>query len=148
MRLVERGEVDLDAPVRTYLPEFTLRVPEVAERVTVMHLLNHTAGWEGDMMDDTGEGDDALAEYMRRMERLIQVYPLGETVSYNNVSLSVAGRILEKVTGTTYEQAIADLLLEPLGLDDTLFFMTDIMTRRFAVGHKQGEDGSIKVAQP
>src|SRR3954449_697593 len=140
MRLVEAGKVALDEPVRTYLPEFKLRDEDVAAKVTVLQLLNHTAGWEGDMMDNTGDGDDALEKYVARMERLQQVSPLGETVSYNNASLSVAGRIIEKVTGTTYEQAIRDLLLEPLGLDYTFFFPNEIMTRRFAVGHRREDD--------
>ncbi|MDQ1694987.1 MAG: hypothetical protein QOJ03_340, partial [Frankiaceae bacterium] len=132
MRLVEQGKVDLAAPVRTYLPEFTLKDEDVAARVTVLHLFNHTAGWEGDMMDNTGDGDDAIEKYVARMVRLEQVSPLGETVSYNNASLSVAGRIIEKVTGTTYEEAIRDLLLKPLGMSNTLFFPNEIMTRRFA----------------
>src|SRR3954464_9504031 len=61
LRLVEEGKVDLDAPVRKYLPDFQLRDKEVAEKVTVLQLFNHTAGWQGDMMDNTGDGDDALA---------------------------------------------------------------------------------------
>src|SRR5215467_12890607 len=44
MRLVEQGRVDLDAPVRAYVPELRLKDESVAERVTVLHLLNHTAG--------------------------------------------------------------------------------------------------------
>ena len=86
---------------------FRLKDEDVADRVTVLQLLNHTAGWEGDMIEDTGDGDDALEKYVARMGELEQVTPLGATVSYNNASLSVAGRILEKVTGSTYEQAIA-----------------------------------------
>jgi CubicO group peptidase (beta-lactamase class C family) len=148
MRLVEQGKVDLDAPVRTYLPEFTLKDEDVAARVTVLQLFNHTAGWEGDMMDNTGDGDDAIEKYVARMVRLEQVSPLGATVSYNNASLSVAGRIIEKITGTTYEQAIKDLLLTPLGMDQTLFFANDIMTRRFVVGHTKHDDGRVTVARP
>src|SRR5438309_9183954 len=91
MRLVDQRKVSLDEPVRTYLPEFKLRDEDVAAKVTVLQLLNHTAGWEGDMMDDTGDGDDSLEKYVARMERLQQVSPLGATVSYNNASLSVAG---------------------------------------------------------
>src|SRR3954467_3679442 len=119
MRLVEQGKVDLDAPVRTYVPELRLKDEEVAQQVTVRQLFNHTAGWEGDLMDNTGDGDDALAKYVERMSKLEQVAPLGSTVSYNNASLSLAGRVIEKVTGQTFEQAIRDLLLEPLGLDHT-----------------------------
>jgi len=148
MRLVEAGQVDLDAPVRTYLPEFKLKDEQVAANVTVKQLFNHTAGWQGDLMDQTGDGDDALDKYVAMMERLEQVSPLGETVSYNNASLSVAGLIIAKVTGTTYEQAIRDLLIEPLDLDHTFFFPNEIMTRRFAVGHTRHDDGTVTVARP
>ena len=141
MRLVDQGRVELEAPVRRYVPELVLKDEDVAERVTVLHLLNHTAGWEGDLMDDTGAGDDALERYVANMARLEQVTPLGATVSYNNASLSLAGRIIEHVTGSTFEQAIGDLLLTPLGLSSTFFFPSEIMTRRFAVGHKQEPDG-------
>ena len=48
MRLVERGELDLDAPVRTYLPQLTLDDADVAARVTTRHLLTHTGGWAGE----------------------------------------------------------------------------------------------------
>jgi len=148
LRLVEQGKVDLDAPVRTYVPELKLRDEDVAAKVTVLQLFNHTAGWEGDMMDDTGAGDDALQKYVARMERLQQVTPLGATVSYNNASLSLAGRVIEKVTGTTFEQALRDLLFTPLGLNQTFFFPNDIMTRRFVVGHTKHDDGRITVARP
>ncbi len=143
MVLMERGDLELDAPVRRYIPEFALQDEEVAQNVTVMHLLNHTAGWEGDLSDDTGDGDDALARYVALMKDIKQVTPLGATVSYNNAALSVAGRIIEKISGETYEKAMRELLLAPLGLDDTLFRMTEIMTRRFAVGHTREEDGTI-----
>jgi CubicO group peptidase (beta-lactamase class C family) len=148
MRLVEDGKVELDAPVKKYVPELTLKVPEVAETVTVLNLLNHSAGWEGDMFDDTGWGDDALARYVQAMAKLDQTNRPGLVVSYNNASLSLAGRIIEKVTGSTYEQAIADLVLGPLGLHNTYFFPNEIMTRRFAVGHNRDEEGKVTVARP
>jgi CubicO group peptidase (beta-lactamase class C family) len=77
MILVERGLVELDAPVRRYVPELTLTDEETARTVTVLHLLNHTAGWAGDLLDDTGSGDDALATYVAKMAGLEQVTPLG-----------------------------------------------------------------------
>ena len=147
MQLMERGDLDLDAPVRTYIPEFELEDEDVARTVTVLQLLNHTAGWEGDLSEDTGDGDDALERYVGLMKNIKQVTPLGETVSYNNASLSVAGRVIEKITGKTYEKAMAELQLAPLGLDDTLFRMTEIMMRRFVVGHNQDEEtGEITLA--
>jgi CubicO group peptidase (beta-lactamase class C family) len=148
MRLVDQGKVDLHAPVRTYLPDFRLKDETVAKSVTVLHLLNHTAGWAGDLMDDTGDGDDALVKYLEKMADLEQVTPLGSVVSYNNASLSVAGHIIATINGTTYEQAMRELIFEPLGLEHSFFFTNEIMTRRFAVGHNQHPDGTIVVARP
>ena len=148
LRLVEEGKVDLDATVRTYVPELTLRDPEVAERVTVLQLLNHTAGWDGDFFEDTGDGDDSLARFVERMAILQQLTPPGFIVSYNNAALSLAGRIIEKVTGSSYERAVKDLVLDPVGLNETLFFPNDIMSRRFVVGHRRETDGSIRVLRP
>jgi CubicO group peptidase (beta-lactamase class C family) len=148
MRLVDQGKVALDAPVRTYIPEFELKDESVAEKVTVLQLLNHTGGWSGDIMTNTGEGDDAITKYVGLLADAEQVTPLGASVSYNNAALSVAGRIIEKITGQTYEAALKDLLFEPLGLDNTWCFRDDIMSRRFAMGHNQQPDGTIAVARP
>lgn len=148
MRLVERGVIDLGATVRTYLPELQLKDEQVAREVTMLHLLNHTAGWAGDLMTNTGDGDDALARYVALMADLEQVAPLGTTASYNNASLSLAGRVIEKVTGSTFEQAIKELIFEPLGLEHCFFFTNEIMTRRFVAGHNQKPDGSVAVARP
>ena len=148
LRLVDRGDVDLDAPVRRYLPDFRMKDESAAAEVTVLNLLNHTAGWEGDLMDNTGDGDDAIAKYVERMADIEQVSPVGQAFSYNNASLSVAGRIIEVVTGKTYEAAMGELLFEPLGLDHCFFFPTDVMTRRFVVGHHVQPDGSVTVARP
>jgi CubicO group peptidase (beta-lactamase class C family) len=148
VRLAEQGRVDLDAPVRTYVPELRLKDADAAERVTVLQLLNHTAGWAGDALTDTGDGDDCLEKYVARMIELEQVTPLGATVSYNNASLSLAGHVLARVTGTTYENAISDLLLQPLGMDMTFFRPNDIMTRRFVVGHSVHDDGRVTINRP
>ncbi|HWL66723.1 MAG TPA: serine hydrolase domain-containing protein, partial [Actinomycetota bacterium] len=133
MRLVERGDVDLDAKVRKYVPDLKLKDESVAENVTILHLLNHTAGWSGDLMENTGDGDDAIAKYVAKMVDIEQVTPLGATASYNNAALSLAGLVIEKVTGQTYEQAMKELIFEPLGLSNMYFFPSEIMTRRFAI---------------
>jgi len=148
LRLVEDGKIDLDAPVRTYVPELKLKDEQVARDVTVLQLLNHTAGWDGDLFDDTGEGDDALNRYVANMANIEQVTPLGATVSYNNASLGLAGLVLEKITGTMYEQVVRELVLEPLGMNHSFFFAKEVMTYRFANGHKRAQDGTIEITRP
>lgn len=147
MILVEAGQVDLNAPVRTYVPELRLKDESVAERVTVLQLLNHTAGWVGDIMRDMGNGDDALARYVAELATVDQVNPLGAIASYNNAAVNLAGRVIEKVTGKTYEAAVTDLLLRPLGLTDSTFSPQDAMVRRFVVGHEQ-RDGALQIVRP
>jgi CubicO group peptidase (beta-lactamase class C family) len=146
MRLVEAGQVDLDAPVRTYVPDLELRDEDAAARVTVQQLLNHTAGWTGDFFADTGDGDDALARYVGRMAELEQVTPLGESASYNNAAFNLAGHVIERVTGQTYEAALRDLVLDPLELRESFLFPTEVITRRFAVGHQRHGD-EMRVAR-
>lgn len=148
MILVERGELDLDAPVRRYVPDLRLADADVAERVTMRHLLTHTAGWVGDWFADHGTGDDALARMVADLERLPQQTRLGEVWSYNNAGFYLAGRVIEILAGTTWERALGELLLDPLGLDDTLVFAEDVITRRFAAGHHLAEDGPPTVARP
>ena len=91
MILVERGELDLDAPVRRYVPSLALADREVAERVTMRHLLMHTAGWVGDYFSDHGAGDDALERMVADLDRLPQLTSLGEVWSYNNAASTSPG---------------------------------------------------------
>src|SRR5215469_10580018 len=147
MRLVADGRVELDAPVRRYVPELALADERVAEAVTVANLLNHTSGLDWRLIADTGEGVDALAAYVARLGELPLIAPPGTRASYSQAGYNLAGRILEKVTGLTYERAVASLLLEPLGLSHSFFARDDVMTRRFAVGHNRGEDGSLSIAR-
>jgi CubicO group peptidase (beta-lactamase class C family) len=148
MALVERGELDLDAPLRTYLPELKLADADVAERVTMRHLLTHTGGWEGDYFDDLGAGDDALARMVEKLVDVPQLTPLGEVWSYNNAGFYLAGRVIEVLTQSTYEGAVQELLLDPLKLENTFYFAEDVMTRRFAVGHQRSDEGPPPVARP
>ncbi|WP_344517359.1 serine hydrolase domain-containing protein [Nocardia seriolae] len=60
MRLVADGQVDLDAPVRTYVPELKLADEQHAAAITVRQLLNHTAGLEWNLINNTGDGEDGL----------------------------------------------------------------------------------------
>ncbi len=145
MRLVEQGKIDLDTPIRTYLPELKLADPTVAEHVTMRHLLTHTAGWLGDHFLDTGWGDDALAKYVASLEKIEQLTPLGEVWSYNNAGFNLAGRVIEAVTGKVYETALKELVLEPLGLKNSYFFMQEVMNLSFATGHKN-EVGTNKAS--
>lgn len=135
MRLIERGALDLDAPVRRYIPAFRLRDPAAQERATVRHLVTHTGGWLGDCFADFGNGDDALERYVTAMAELEQLTPLGEIWHYSNSSFALLGRLIEVVTGKSYEDATRELLFRPLGMTRSCFSAGEAITHRVAVGH-------------
>jgi CubicO group peptidase (beta-lactamase class C family) len=147
LRLVADGRVELDAPVRRYVPELRLRDDRAAAQMTMLNLLNHTAGLDWGLIADFGEGDDALAGYVARMAELDLVAAPGERASYSQAGYNLAGRVVEKVIGLTFERAVASLVFEPLGLSHSFFARDDVMTRRFAVGHNRGEDGTLSIAR-
>ncbi|MEU6882198.1 serine hydrolase domain-containing protein [Streptomyces sp. NPDC046712] len=147
MRLVADGRLELDAPVRRYVPELVLADEKAAADITVMNLLNHTSGLSWNIITDTGDGDDALAAFVAKMAELELIGEPGDRASYSQAGYNLLGRVLENVTGLTYEQAVASLLFEPLGLSNSFFGTADVMTRRFAVGHNPDEDGNLAVAK-
>ena len=148
MQLAEKKKVDLDAPVRKYIKEFKLRDEEVAQRVTIRHLLTHQGGWVGDYFNDFGNGEDALDRMVKDIAKLPQVQPLGKIWSYNNTGFNIAARVIELVTKKPYEQAAQEMLFDPLGLTMSFFYPSDILfTHRFAVGHYQ-ENKAVKVSRP
>ena len=135
MRLIDQGKVDLDAPVRLYLPQFSVADPAASAEVTVRQLLNHSSGWLGDDLQDFGRGEDAVSRYVASMTRLPQLTAPGTVFAYNNSGLVVAGRIIEVVTGSSYETAVRDLLIDPLELDHTRFFSDQIVGFNVAASH-------------
>ena len=148
MQLVEQGAIDLDEPVRTYLPELRLIDKEAEGSVTTRHLLTHLGGWVGDFFRDTGNGDDALARYVAEMADLPQVVPVGSLWAYNNAGFGVAGRLIEVITGQTYEAAAQEMMLEPLGMTNSFFFPADVISRGFVVGHRDDAELGVVVERP
>lgn len=147
MQEVERGRIDLDATVRTYLPDFAVADEEISERVTVRHLMTHTCGWEGDIFETTTWGDDAIDLMIRRFTKLRQVTPFGTMWSYNNAAFYVLGRILEILHGRPYHEVIRSEVFEPLGIRRACFFGHEALLRRFVVGHAFGPAG-LQIARP
>src|SRR5215208_1953706 len=148
MKLVEDGKVNLDAPVKKYVQDFKVQDKAVAEKVTVCHLLTHMGGWVGDYFYDFGNGEDALDRMVKDIARLPQIQPLGTIWSYNNTGFNIAARLIEIVTRKPYEQAAQEMLLDPLGLNMSFFYPSDILfTHRFVVGHQKVRN-KVKVARP
>ena len=146
MQLVDEGHIELDAPVRRYLPSFRVADDRVSEAVTIRHLLTHTSGIDGDHFADTGRGDDVLERYVETCAELPQVHPLGATMSYCNTGFTVLGRVLEAVTDTVWDDLLRTRLIEPLGLTHTVTLPEDVLRFRAAIGHVQPPGHELRPA--
>jgi CubicO group peptidase (beta-lactamase class C family) len=146
MQLVDEGRIELDAPVRRYLPGFRVVDEDVSKAVTIRHLLTHTSGIDGDHLLDTGRGDDCLERYVESCAELRQVHPLGATMSYCNTGFTVLGRVLEVVTDTVWDELLRTRLVEPLGLTHTATLPEDVLRFRAAIGHIQPPGQELRPA--
>jgi CubicO group peptidase (beta-lactamase class C family) len=146
LRLVEQGKVDLNAPVRTYIPEFRVRDSIVSRDVTVWHLLTHLGGWEG-QVSGPDRGSETLKNFVTTIADLMQVAPPGKAWSYNNAGFSIAGRVIENVTGSSINRAMRDLVFQPLGLEHAGTTAGDFIVNRFAAGHAV-RDGRTTLQRP
>ncbi|MFC0105450.1 serine hydrolase [Kibdelosporangium aridum] len=145
MQLVDEGLIDLDAPIVDVLPELKLADPVTASKVTMRHLLTHTSGIDGDVFTDTGRGDDCLEKYVAALAGEAQNHPLGATWSYCNSGFSLAGRVIEKLTGTTWDAAMKERLFVRLGLEHTVTLPEEALLYRAAIGHiSQGGGDPVK----
>ncbi|MER7503179.1 serine hydrolase domain-containing protein [Nonomuraea pusilla] len=132
MQLVEEGLVELDRPVTDYLPEFAVADGAV---VTVRQLLSHTGGFDGDLFEDTGRGDDCLDRYMEYLRGAGHVHAPGALFSYCNAGYCVLGALVARLRGTTWEQAVRDHLYTPLGVTHAALLGEEAVLFRTAAGH-------------
>ncbi|GID28683.1 serine hydrolase domain-containing protein [Paractinoplanes brasiliensis] len=145
MQLADEGKLQLDAPLIEVLPELKLSDPQVTAKVTMRHLLTHTSGIDGDIFTDTGRGDDCLSKYVTGLADAAQNHPLEATWSYCNSGFSLAGRVIEKLTGGSWDTAVREKLVTPLGLTRTVTLPEEALLHRAAVGHVT-HDGKQAVA--
>jgi CubicO group peptidase (beta-lactamase class C family) len=156
MRLVERCRLALDEPVLRYLPQLHLAGAASTSRLTTTHLLTHTGGFQGDFQDGAygvqcGSGDDALARFVALLAHLPQYAPPGELWTYNNAGFCLAGRVIEAATGRTFEHAMRDLVLEPLGMHRSSFSTGDAAVQGIhpvAIGHTVKDGRAVVVHRP
>lgn len=150
LMLADEGRIDLDQPVKTYLPDFEVRDAHARDTVTVRDLLRHASGFDGDVFIDTGRGDDALPRYMKEIVDLPQIADPGTIWSYSNSGFSILGRLVEVVGGTVFETAMKERLLGPLGLQHSVVFPEEVIPHPNAVGHEPDPENpdALRVSDP
>ena len=147
MRLVEQGKLELDAPVRRYLPGFRVQDEQATVTVTVRNLVTHTPGWEANYtVEDLGR--ESLGRWVAMMDQMIQLAPPGKIWSYNNPGFGLLGHLIELATRMDIRDAFRELVFTPIGLDRASAQITDVITWPLTVGHRPGRNGAVEVVRP
>lgn len=146
LRLVDRGDLDLDAPVHRYVPWLRLADEEAAQVATLRMLLSHASGL-GTAAEERGRrGEGDLERFVREeLPEIPFAAPPGLLYSYSNAGAILAGYVVEVVAGRPFARAMEDLVFSALGMERTTFDVTVAMTYPLAQSHTLGEDGVLRV---
>jgi CubicO group peptidase (beta-lactamase class C family) len=133
MRLVETGKVELDSPVKKYLPEFSLASPEYEDAITLRHLLNHTSGLSDKGMPYTPMGEKSLNDELILLKRCKPEAAPGVKFIYFNDNYRLLGLIIERVSGMKYGEFLYSEIFKPLGMKSS--FAGPVGVKGLAEGH-------------
>jgi CubicO group peptidase (beta-lactamase class C family) len=141
MTLVEQHRLDLDVPIVQYMPRFHVADAQARGAITLRQLLSMSSGLDNGPYTQFWNGDEALASYVDSLRTLPQLFAPGQGFGYSNAGMSIAGRIVEVVTGETWDTALRARILEPSGLSHTVTLADDLPFQRVSVGHLPGKEG-------
>jgi CubicO group peptidase (beta-lactamase class C family) len=142
--LAEEGKVDLEHPIGNRVQG----LPSFVSSLTVHQLLSHTAGLKDQPADFGLHDESALAAFPRAWGEDYRLAPPGLAFSYSNPGFALAGLLVEEVTGTSYADAMREILFAPLGMERATCRPTEAMTRPLSQGHEVPEEGPVKVIRP
>lgn len=135
MQLVDEGKLDLDAPVQYYLPNFRVADLDVSRKVTARHFLSHQSGIDGDFFVDSGRGDDNVQRIVEMATMVPSLFPIGAKLSYCNLGFAILGRVIEVLTGKSWDMALQERIFDPLGMDHAFSQPEQAIRFSCAIGH-------------
>jgi CubicO group peptidase (beta-lactamase class C family) len=146
MRLVEAGKLDLDIPVKSYIPWLTFSEAGAVDSVTLRMLMSHTSGLFTEAEYPGRRDPDGLEAYVREViPQIPLVAPPGKLYSYSDPGLCLAGYIAEVVSSKNYTQLMQELVFDPLEMEHTTFDPMVAMTYPLAQSHDLSADGILTV---
>jgi CubicO group peptidase (beta-lactamase class C family) len=150
LMLQDEGKLRVSDPVEKYLPEFAaLKTPSgKPANLTITQILTHTSGL-GETKTEDALKARALADLVPLWLAAPMQYEPGEKWKYTQSGINAAARIVEVVSGQTYDAFLAQHLFEPLGMKDTTFYLSDAQRARLATPYAKNKDtGALEPAPP
>jgi len=135
MQLVEAGKINLDTPVQTYLPWFELADKDASAKITVRNLLNHTSGISTKDGNRFLASQQGLEETVRGLNIIHLTQPIGTTYQYSGLNYTIAGLIVEQVSGQSYGDYVTQRIFGPLDMRHSYASHTPALANGLSEGH-------------
>lgn len=125
IQLWEQGKLDLEADIRQYLPDGFLSKATGSNKIRLLDLMNHQAGFQEVVRNlfSTDPSSIRELEVTLRESEPIQIYKVGEVTSYSNWGAALAALIVERVAGMSFVEYVHANIFEPLGMEQTAIWM-------------------------
>lgn len=148
LRLCEEGVLNLDTPIKNYLPWLKLSRQEAEMTMTLRHLLTHTSGLPDDDYLPEGSRDESTINEVVKVT--VPTFTLGSLPEegkfcYSNWGFNLTGCVASTVTGKSISQLLAEYVLDPLGMDTTTFDYQIASTYPLSLPHRVDKDGNLCV---
>ena len=141
MIMQDEGKLSIDDPVEKYIPEFANYKKADGQKatITIKHLLTHSSGMPEATVEEM-KSSRTLAELIPHfLNKPLQFDP-GSKWQYCQSSINTAGRIVEIVSGQSFDQFVQERIFNPLGMKDTTFYPTQAQAARIAKSYKKTDD--------
>lgn len=143
LQLVEQNKIKLDGKISEYLPDYR---KDIGDKVTVHHLLTHTSGIpsytsQPGFFANVSRNPYKVAEFVKTYASGNLEFEPGTKFSYNNSGYFLLGAIVERITGKSYEQALREMILDPLGMKNTGYDNHDPLLAKRASGYAKTANG-------
>jgi len=140
LKLIEEGKIDINTPVKEIVPEIEIKNPwQNTHPVRIVHLLEHTAGFDDSHINSLYNEEDPEMPLKQALDikanlRKVRWKP-GTRYAYSSPGYTLAGYILEKITGKRYEDYLKEVILGPIGMKTSTFRLTDEIKQLLSVGY-------------
>ena len=146
--LVDEGKIEWDKPARNYIPWFKLFDPSMTERLSVRDLVTHRSGLPRHDLVWYNNFDASRESLVRKLAYLEPSADLREKWQYNNLMYLTAGYLTEVITGKSWEDAVRDRVLNPLGMKHQLLGQRFAEGQRFRAALRQARGQDRETAVP
>ncbi|BCN32686.1 serine hydrolase domain-containing protein [Anaeromicropila herbilytica] len=121
MQLYEEGKLDFDTDISEYLPDGFLTKRKYPDKITMLNLMNHNAGWQETTYDIEVKEKSKIVSLKKALHESepSQIYRPNEITAYSNWGSALAAYIVERISGVSYGKYVGDRIFAPLGMKHT-----------------------------